>query len=77
MHVAAAFNVPTVTIFGPTRYKETNQWMNEKGYIVRKEMECSPCMKRVCPLGHHECMKTITADDVLQKLKLEGIIEYE
>lgn len=66
MHVAAAFQVPTVAIFGPTRYLETSQWMNEKSKIVRKEMKCSPCMKRECPLGHHECMTTITAQDVLE-----------
>jgi len=65
MHVAAAYQVPTVAIFGPTRYKETSQWMNEKGKIVRHEMDCSPCMKRECPLKHHECMTTITASEVI------------
>ena len=29
MHVAAAFQVPTVAIFGPTKDKETSQWMNK------------------------------------------------
>ena len=65
MHVAAAFKVPTVAIFGPTKDKETSQWMNPQGVIVKKEMECSPCMKRVCPLKHHECMKLIEAGDIL------------
>lgn len=69
MHVAAAYQVPTVAIFGPTRYKETSQWKNEKSIIVRKEMECSPCMKRECPLGHHECMKNITATEVIEEIK--------
>jgi len=73
MHIAAAFQIPTVTIFGPTRWNETHQWMNEKEMIVRKEMECSPCMKRVCPLKHHDCMRLITAEDVLQKLQLNKI----
>jgi len=66
MHVAAAFNVPTVAIFGPTRDKETKQWKNPKGVIVKREMDCAPCMKRTCPLKHHECMKLIEAEDVLQ-----------
>ena len=65
MHLAAAFQVPTIAIFGPTRYKETNQWMNQKATIIRKELDCSPCMKRVCPLGHHDCMKLISSKDVL------------
>jgi len=74
MHVAAAFGIPTVAIFGPTRFNETNQWANEKGFIVRKEMECAPCMKRICPLEHHNCMKLITARDVIEKLQLNNIL---
>lgn len=69
MHVAAAYQVPTVAIFGPTKYKETSQWKNEKSVIVRHEMDCSPCMKRECPLGHHDCMKTITASEVIEAVK--------
>lgn len=73
MHVAAAYQVPTVAIFGPTRYKETSQWMNEKSTIVRHEMECSPCMKRECPLKHHDCMKGITATEVIEAVKELGL----
>lgn len=69
MHVAAAYQVPTVAIFGPTRHLETSQWKNEKSVIVRHEMECAPCMKRECPLGHHECMKGITAQEVIEAVK--------
>jgi len=69
MHVAAAYQVPTVAIFGPTKYKETSQWMNEKSVIVRHEMDCSPCMKRECPLKHHECMTTITASEVIEAVE--------
>jgi len=68
MHVAAAFKVPTIAIFGPTKDKETSQWMNPEGKIVKREMNCSPCMKRTCPLKHHECMKFIEAEDVLEKI---------
>ena len=66
MHIAAAYHVPTVAIFGPTRHKETSQWMNPKGVIVRHEMECAPCMKRECPLKHHECMRSITSHEVIE-----------
>jgi len=69
MHVAAAYQVPTVAIFGPTKYKETSQWKNEKSIIVRHELDCSPCMKRECPLKHHECMKGITASEVIEAVK--------
>lgn len=69
MHIAAAYQVPTVAIFGPTNHTETCQWMNEKSVIVRHEMECAPCMKRECPLGHHECMVSITAQEVIYALQ--------
>jgi len=65
MHVAAAYRVPTVAVFGPTRHHETSQWQNPKSAIVRHEMACAPCMKRECPLKHHECMKSIGAEEVI------------
>jgi len=65
MHVAAAFKVSTVAIFGPTKDNETSQWMNEKSVIVKKNLDCQPCMKRTCPLQHHNCMKLIKAIDVI------------
>jgi heptosyltransferase-2 len=69
MHVAAAFQVPTVAIFGPTKDKETSQWMNEKNIIVKKNLDCQPCMQRTCPLGHHNCMNLVKAVDVLDAVK--------
>ncbi|QKF59844.1 glycosyltransferase family 9 protein [Aliarcobacter lanthieri] len=72
MHIAAAYKVKTVAIFGPTKFTETNQWNNPNGIIVTKNLDCAPCMKRICPLKHHNCMKGITANYVLTKLtKLE------
>ncbi|MBT4836139.1 MAG: lipopolysaccharide heptosyltransferase II [Methylococcales bacterium] len=65
MHVAAAFQVPTVAIFGPTKDKETSQWMNKKGIIVKSNIDCQPCMERTCPLKHHNCMRLIKAQNVL------------
>jgi len=70
MHLAAAFQIPTIAIFGPTRHIETHQWQNNNEMLLRRDMPCAPCMKRVCPLKHHECMKLITAKDVLKKLEI-------
>ena len=66
MHLAAAFQIPTVSIFGPTRHNETSQWRNEKSIIVKKNLECQPCMKRTCPLKHHNCMNLISSGDVIE-----------
>lgn len=75
MHLGAAFGVPTICIFGPTKFTETSQWQNEKSVIVKKEFSCMPCMKRECPLSgaeYHQCMKEIKAKDVLEKVKEIG-----
>ena len=69
MHLAATFQIPSVTIFGPTNENETSQWMNKKSIIVKKDLSCQPCMQRVCPLKHHNCMKLIKADEVLDAVK--------
>ena len=69
MHIAAAYKIKTIAIFGPTKFSETSQWNNPNGKIITKNLECSPCMKRECPLKHHNCMKQISADDVLEAIK--------
>ena len=66
MHIAASFQVPSITIFGPTKDNETSQWMARRSIILKKNLECQPCMKRVCPLKHHNCMKLIKANDVIE-----------
>ena len=69
MHIAAAKDIPTISIFGPTNYKETSQWMNRKSTIIKKELNCQPCMKRSCPLKHHKCMKLIEPFEVLNEVR--------
>ena len=66
MHIAASFQIPTIAIFGPTNHNETSQWKNQKSRIVKKDLACQPCMKRRCPLLHHNCMETIEVNDVLK-----------
>ena len=69
MHIAASFQVPTVAIFGPTDDSETSQWMVEKSVILKKKLECQPCMQRSCPLKHHDCMNLIKVGDVLEAVR--------
>jgi len=68
MHLAASFQIPTIAIFGPTKYDETSQWMNDNSIVVKKNLDCQPCMKRTCPLKHHNCMKLIKAQEVIDSI---------
>jgi heptosyltransferase-2 len=62
-HFAKAFEVPVVTVFGPTHPEWTStSYAMER--IVRIDVECGPCQQRTCPLGHHRCMMGVTVDDV-------------
>ena len=70
MHLAASFQIPTVAIFGPTNDNETSQWMNDNSVVVKKNLDCQPCIKRTCPLKHHNCMKLIKAQEVIDSIPL-------
>ena len=63
MHVAAAFAVPLVAVFGSTDHRTTYPY-SENSVVVRKEIDCAPCLKRECP-ADHRCMTAVTADDVV------------
>lgn len=62
MHVATAVRTPVVAIFGSTDSIATGPW-GDGHTVVKKEVSCSPCLKRVCPTDHR-CMDLITVDEV-------------
>jgi heptosyltransferase-2 len=62
--IAAAFDVPCVSILGPN-VPELTATSLELCEIVRLDLECSPCAQRVCPLKHHRCMRGIEPELVL------------
>ena len=63
-HIAVAFDRPVVCLIGPTDPNYTNYCL-EHTVLLRKELPCSPCQRKVCPLGHHRCMRDITVDEVV------------
>ena len=64
-HFARAFHLPMVTVFGPTDPAWTaTSYTNER--IVRVDVDCGPCHKKICPLGHLKCMTLVTVDMVEQ-----------
>lgn len=58
MHVASAFDLPVIAIYGSTDYKHTPPF-SSRSCIVSLDLECAPCQKRECPLGHHNCMNLL------------------
>ena len=77
MHIAAAYKTPTIALFGPTRFTQTCPWRNENARILHLNLECMPCMERVCPLKTHACMKDLSPQAVIQTIKREFIKKRE
>lgn len=63
-HIGAALGTKTIVIFGPTNPKTTQPWNSQ---IIRKNVECSPCMLRDCPIDHR-CMTLVSAQEVFNKI---------
>lgn len=64
MHIAAAFGVPVVAIFGPTDWRTTAPYGQAQG-IVREPVDCAPCLLRECPIDHR-CMTRVLVDRVYE-----------
>lgn len=62
MHMATAVGTPVVAIFGSTDVNTTGPW-GEGHQVIKKDVPCSPCLKRICPTDHR-CMEWITVDEV-------------
>lgn len=69
MHVAAAVGAEVAVIYGSSTPDYTPPLTSDdKQYIFYLALECSPCFKRVCPLGHTDCLHNISDGDVFTKI---------
>ncbi len=70
MHVAAAFGIPQVAIFGSSDPRHTPPLNDRAKVLWLKEMQgldCSPCFQRECPKTGEEnmrCLNAITPSEV-------------
>jgi heptosyltransferase-2 len=62
-HFAAAFNVPVITLFGPTDIAWTRTYHPLAWHILHP-VPCGPCQQRACPEGHHRCMRDLAPESV-------------
>jgi heptosyltransferase-2 len=67
MHLAASMSIPLIAIFGSTDPAATSP-LGNTSVILRKKVDCSPCLKKVCPTDHR-CMKLIDVDEVYQHVR--------
>jgi heptosyltransferase II len=74
MHVAAAFGVPQVAVFGSTSPEHTPP-LNSRAQVIwlKEELQlaCMPCFERTCRFGHTRCLTEVSAARVEAALELK------
>lgn len=59
MHVAAAVGCQVIGVYGSTSPEYTPPLAKDV-HILHTDIECRPCFKRTCPLGHLKCLKELS-----------------
>lgn len=75
-HLASLVGTKTISVFGPTVLEfGYRPWNSQAVVVERKGLSCRPCGKhghQKCPIGTHECMKSISAPEVLNLYSPRG-----
>lgn len=82
LHIAAALGVSTISMFGPTTLDlGFGPRGNGMHIVLEKDLSCRPCSShgsKECPKKTHECMESITAEEVMAAVKKElGVGSWE
>lgn len=68
MHVAAAVGTHVVAIYGSSTPDYTPP-LTKRATILYQRLDCSPCFERNCPLGHTQCLTSITVEKVIAAIQ--------
>jgi predicted lipopolysaccharide heptosyltransferase III len=70
-HIAAAVGTPTITIYGPSNWRD---WapVGDQHRVIVPDMDCVPCQKKGCDgLERSRCLETLNADRVQKVIREE------
>ncbi|RPI21326.1 MAG: glycosyl transferase, partial [Chloroflexota bacterium] len=60
----AAVGTPIVDLYALTNPQHT-PWM-VPNRVLNYDVPCKYCYKRVCPEGHHDCLRRVSPDTIVQ-----------
>ena len=63
-HMAAALDVPVVDLYAQTNLQHTPWEVDHR--LLYHEVPCRGCLKSVCPQGHHDCLRRVAPESVVQ-----------
>ncbi len=67
MHIAAALDIPTLAIFGPTSPRLQGPYGNKSEVVRNEKLDCLECNLTRCSIGNL-CMTQLEPETVLEKL---------
>jgi lipopolysaccharide heptosyltransferase II len=71
VHIAAAVDTPVVDLYALTNPQHT-PW-RVRSRVLNRDVPCRNCLKSVCPMGHHDCLRLVEPAEVAQAtLELMG-----
>ncbi len=63
-HIAAAVGTPVVDLYALTNPQHQPWQVAQR--VLSHDVPCKYCYKSICPLGHHNCLRLVTPEQVME-----------